>query len=200
MNDTLDAFGATLKFGTVSASKPGFARVRLPDFDNLRTMWLPIAYPKTQDDQACWTYDSGEQVAVLMDARGEDGVIIGAVYSSADVPPITDSNVFAVRFKDGARLEYDRAKHVLTVSGMRKVVIEASAEVLLKADAKVLVQTPNAEFAGNVTIQKQLIAQGGMVVSGGAGAVVSGDITLNGNLNASGSILDAGGNSNHHSH
>jgi phage baseplate assembly protein gpV len=88
----------------------------------------------------------------------------------------------------------------MTVSGMLKYVVEASAEVLLKADTKVLVDTPNAEFTGNVTIQKQLIAQGGMVVSGGAGAVVSGDITLNGNLNASGSILDAGGNSNHHSH
>lgn len=52
-DDTLDEFGASVKFGTVSASRPGFARVRLPDFDNMRTMWLPIAYPKTKDDQCC---------------------------------------------------------------------------------------------------------------------------------------------------
>ena len=77
MNDTFDEFGASLKFGTVSASKPGFARVRLPGLDNMRTMWLPIAYPKTLQDQCCWTYDNGEHVAVLLDARGEDGVILG---------------------------------------------------------------------------------------------------------------------------
>ncbi len=81
MTENAQEFGATIKFGTVSASKPGFARVRLPDADNMRTMWLPIAYPKTQNDQACWTYDNGEQVVVLMDGRGEDGVILGAVYS-----------------------------------------------------------------------------------------------------------------------
>ena len=69
MNETLEEFGASVKFGTVSASRPGFARVRLPDFDNMRTMWLPIAYPKTRDDQACWTYDNGEHVAAAVLAR-----------------------------------------------------------------------------------------------------------------------------------
>lgn len=202
MSETLEEFGASVKFGTVSASRPGFARVRLPDFDNMRTMWLPIAYPKTKDDQCCWTYDTGEHVAVLLDSRGEDGVILGAVYSSADTPPVTDPNKFAIRFKDGALLEYDRGSHVLTVSGVQKVVVEASVEILLKADAKVTVDTPEAEFTGNLTVLKKLTYLGGMAGSGGQGASaeISGGMKVDGNVNVSGSIMDTGGNSNHHSH
>lgn len=200
MNDTFDEFGASLKFGTVSASKPGFARVRLPDLDNMRTMWLPIAYPKTLQDQCCWTYDNGEHVAVLLDARGEDGVILGAVYSDADKPPVTDPNKFAMRFKDGALLEYDRGTHVLTVTGVQKVVLQADAEILLQAGAKVTVDTPEAEFSGNVLVKGKLVGQGGMAVSGGDGATISGNMQVDGDVSASGSVMDAGGNSNHHSH
>ncbi len=200
MNETFGESGATVKFGTVSASRPGFARVRLPDFDNMRTMWLPIAYPKTQDDQACWTYDPGEQVAVLLDARGEDGVILGAVYSSADKPPVGDPNKFAIRFKDGALLEYDRGTHVLTVAGVQKVVVTASTEILLKAGATVKIDAQDAETTGNLRVKGKLIGEGGMAISGGDGAKVAGNIEIDGNVAATGTIMDAGGNSNHHSH
>ncbi|MCD4501078.1 phage baseplate assembly protein V [Chromobacterium vaccinii] len=200
MNETLDEFGATIKYGTVSASKPGFARVRLPDMDNMRTMWLPIAYPKTQDDQACWTYDNGEQVAVLLDAHGEDGVILGAIYSEADPPPTASRDTFLVRFKDGALLEYDRASHTLTVSGVQKVVVQASADIQLQAGGKVTVDAPDSEFSGNVLVKGKLVGQGGMAVSGGDGAAISGNMQVDGDVSASGSVMDAGGNSNHHSH
>jgi len=196
MSDTLEEFGASVKFGTVSASRPGFARVRLADFDNMRTMWLPIAYPKTQADQCCWTYDSGEHVAVLLDSRGEDGVILGAVYSSADTPPVTDPNKFMIRFKDGALLEYDRATHTLTVSGVQNVLIQA--------DTKVTVDCPETEVTGNLVVQGKLTYRGGMAGRGpagtGAAAVIEGHVQVDGNINATGTIMDAGGNSNHHSH
>ncbi|KVO25415.1 baseplate protein [Burkholderia ubonensis] len=200
MNETLDEFGATIKFGTVSASKPGFARVRLTDLGNMRTMWLPIAYPKTLADQVCWTYDSGEQVAVLLDSRGEDGVIVGAVYSDADRPPVSDPNKFIVRFKDGAILEYDRATHVLSCSGMQKVIVDSKAEIVLRAGEKVTVDTPEAEFTRNVTVKGKLTYQGGMAGSGGDGAVLTGNMRIDGNVDATGTVMDAGGNSNHHSH
>ncbi|AOJ06389.1 phage baseplate assembly protein V [Burkholderia mayonis] len=200
MNETLDELGATVRFGTVSASKPGFARVRLADLGNLRTMWLPIAYPKTQNDQCCWTYDEGEQVAVLMDGRGEDGVILGAIYSDADKPPVSDPNKFVARFKDGATLEYDRATHVLACRGMTQVVVDAGAEIVLRAGAKVTVVAPEAEFSANVTVKGKLSYEGGMAGSGGGGSSIRGNVKVDGNIDATGSIMDAGGNSNHHSH
>lgn len=181
MNETFSESGVTLKFGTVSASRPGFARVRLPDADNMRTMWLPIAYPKTQDDACYWTYDLGEQVAVLLDAQGEDGVIIGAIYSDVDTPPVTDPNKFGVRFKDGAELEYDRATHTLTVrGGVQRVIVEAGESILLKAGSKITCDAPSAEWTGDLQ--------------------VAGNIESGGNINAAGSIMDGAGNSNHHSH
>ncbi|MDF0606621.1 phage baseplate assembly protein V [Neisseriaceae bacterium TC5R-5] len=201
-HETLDEFGATIKYGTVSASRPGFARVRLPDFDNMRTMWLPMVFPKTQADQCCWTYDNGEQVAVLLDARGEDGVILGAVYSSADTPPISDPNKFSIRFKDGALLEYDRGSQVLTVSGVAKVLVAASADIVLKAGGKVIIDAPDTEATGNLLVNGKLTYKGGMAGSGGAGAsaAITGNIAVEGNIKATGSVMDAGGNSNHHSH
>ena len=107
-----------------------------------------------------------------------------------------------IRFKDGALLEYDRNSHVLTVSGVQKVVVEARAEILLKAESKVTVDTPDAEFTGNVTVQKKLTYLGGMAGSGGgdASAVIEGGVRVSGDINATGSIMDGGGNSNHHSH
>ncbi|WP_353189528.1 phage baseplate assembly protein V [Pandoraea pnomenusa] len=200
MTETMEEFGATLKFGTVSASRPGFARVRLPDLDNMRTMWLPIAYPKTQDDQACWTYDTGEQVAVLLDARGEDGVILGAIYSSADTPPVTDPNKFTIRFKDGALLEYDRSTGVLTAAGVRRVEVEAHTEILLKAGTKVTIDAADAEVTGNLLVKGKLSGEAGMAISGGDGATVSGNMRVDGNVDATGTVMDGGGNSNHHTH
>lgn len=184
MDHDAQDFGATIKFGTVSASKPGFARVRLPDADNMRTMWLPIAYPKTQDDQVCWTYDSGEQVAVMMDGRGEDGVILGAVYSDADPPPTDSADKFIVRFKDGAVFEYDRATHTATLQGMQNVFIKASTKVTIDA--------ADTEVTGNLTVGKVLAANGGLTAKpgegGGAAVTIAGDARVNGSLTASGSI------------
>ncbi|WP_238592438.1 MULTISPECIES: phage baseplate assembly protein V [Comamonas] len=186
MTESAQDFGATLKFGTVSASKPGFARVRLPDADNMRTMWLPIAYPKTQNDQACWTYDNGEQVAVLMDGRGEDGVILGAVYSEADPPPTDSPDKFVIRFKDGALFEYDRATHTATLQGVQNVFIQASAKVTIDA--------ADTEVTGNLTVGKVLAANGGLTAQpggdGGAAVTINGGARVNGNLTASGSITE----------
>ncbi|KGF30497.1 phage baseplate assembly protein V [Oligella urethralis] len=170
--NTKDEASAVLKKGTVSATRPGFARVRLPDFDNLRTMWLPVVYGKTQDDKECWTPDIGEQVAVLLDATGEDGVIIGALYSDADAPPTQNKEVWIKRFKDGAVLEYNRETHALTVTGVKAVTVHASGPVDVTA--------PEVTVTGNVTI--------------------NGGLRVNGNINSSGSVIDSAGNTNHHRH
>ena len=35
---------------------------------------------------------------------------------------------------------------------------------------------------------------------GGTAAAITGNVQVNGNIDATGTIMDAGGNSNHHSH
>lgn len=203
--ETLQEFGASFKFGTVSAvdAKTCRVRVRLPDYDNLRTAWLPVLQTKTLRDKHYHLPDIGEHVVVLLDERGEDGVVLGAVYSSADTPPVASGDKHHMRFDDGAEMEYDRASHQLTVKGgIQKVVVEVGVDILLKAESKVTFDTPEAEFTGNLTVQKKLTYLGGMAGSGGDGAsaVIEGGIRVSGDINATGSIMDGGGNSSHHNH
>lgn len=205
MSETLQEFGASFKFGTVSAvdAKTCRVRVRLPDYDNLRTAWLPVLQAKTLRDKHYHLPDLGEHVVVLLDGRGEDGVVLGAVYSSADTPPVASGDKHHVRFDDGAEMEYDRASHQLTVKGgIQKVVVEVGADILLKAGAKVTIDVPETEVTGNLLVKGKLTYQGGMAGSGGSGAAaaITGNVQVIGDIDATGTIMDAGGNSNHHSH
>ncbi|SUI38428.1 putative bacteriophage baseplate protein [Salmonella enterica subsp. enterica serovar Typhi] len=115
--------GVTRQIGTVSAVDADRvqARVRLPECDNLRTNWLNVLQRNTQDNKDYWLPDVGEQVEVLLDANGEDGVILGAVYSDVDKPPFSDKNVRGTKYADGAEFSYNRATHTLTVRGVLSV-------------------------------------------------------------------------------
>lgn len=211
MNETFTEAGSTLKFGTVAAvdEKAMRVRVRLPELDNLRTAWLPVLTRKSKRDKDYWLPDLGEHVAVLLDARGEDGVVLGAIFSEADAVPVASRDKWHRRFADNTELEYDRASHMLTIKGgIQKVIVEVGAEILLKAGTKVTIDTPDTEATGNLLVKGKLTYQGGMTGSGGEGAAatisggvqVAGDVQVDGNVDASGSVIDGGGNSNHHSH
>jgi phage baseplate assembly protein V len=133
MNETRNEFGATFKFGTVSAVDAAACRVRvrLPDYDNLRTAWLPVLQRKTQDDKDYHLPDIGEQVVVLLDGRGEDGVVLGAIFSSADTPPVTSGDKRHVRFSDGTTIDYDRASHKLAIHCVGDIEIVADGDIRL---------------------------------------------------------------------
>jgi phage baseplate assembly protein gpV len=105
----------TFRVGIVQAQDTAHAKVRVvfPDYDEVISWWLPVIFWKTQDDKAYWIPDIGEQVVCLMDLRDEAGAVLGAIYSSADVPPVNSADKFHVAFKDGARFDYDRVAHLL---------------------------------------------------------------------------------------
>ncbi|UGA40142.1 phage baseplate assembly protein V [Chromobacterium haemolyticum] len=167
---------ATLKFGSVSAvdANTQRVRVRLPELGRLRTAWLPVLSRKSGRDKDYWLPDIGEQVAVLLDARGEDGVVLGAIFSAADAVPVASVDKWHRRFADGATLEYDRAAHQLTVSGgVQKVVVEAGADIVLKAGAKVSIDAPATEISGTLLVKGLLTYQGGLSGSAAAAAPAS---------------------------
>ncbi len=168
--------GVTRQVGTVSAvdADKVQARVRLPECDNLRTNWLNVLQRNTQDNKDYWLPDVGEQVEVLLDANGEDGVILGAVYSDVDKPPFSDKNVRGTKYADGAEFSYNRATHTLTVKGgIERVVIEVAVGITLKGKT--------IDLTADTT-------------------TVNGNLEINGNAHSTGSMLSDGQNSNHHSH
>ncbi|GKW15526.1 phage baseplate assembly protein V [Pectobacterium actinidiae] len=188
------------RIGTISAVDEVrvMVRVRLPECDNLRTAWLPVLQRNTQNNKDYWLPDIGEQVEVLLDGNGEDGLVLGAIYSAADVPTLADKDKRAVTFADGAHIEYDRRTHTLTINGgVQHIAISSGADVVVNAQ-KVTIDAPETTVTGKLVVQGQLTYESGM--SGSGGASLSGDVSISGNVSASGSVMDAGGNSNHHSH
>ena len=68
------------RIGTISAVDEArvMVRVRLPECDNLKSNWLAVLQRNSQDNKDYWLPDMGEQVEVLLDDNGEDGVVLGA--------------------------------------------------------------------------------------------------------------------------
>ena len=135
MNETFNEAAPTLKFGTVSAvdEQTMRVRVRLPDLDNLRTDWLPVLTRKSLRDKDYWLPDVGEHVAVLLDANGDDGVVLGAIYSDPDTVPVISRDKRHVRFGDGTWIEYDRAEHKLQIHCVGDIEIVSDTHISFRA-------------------------------------------------------------------
>jgi phage baseplate assembly protein V len=114
--DPAMCIAGAFRVGLVQEQDAGGARVRVvfSDCDQMQSYWLPVVFPKTQDDKAYWLPDLGEQVVCMMDGREEAGAVLGAIYSSADIPPEgMTADKWHVTMKDGASFDYDRTAHVL---------------------------------------------------------------------------------------
>jgi phage baseplate assembly protein V len=139
-----------IRFGEIMEIDPtrGLARVRLADHDGLATWWLKVLQPKTLHDKAYWMPDIGEHVACMLDAKGEEGVILGAVYSSADATPETDPEIRRIVHKDGAVEAYDRAGHhwTLDVPAGGSITVRIGRTSLVLTDAETVLTTP--QFRG----------------------------------------------------
>lgn len=197
MMETLREAMATLKYGIVTAldATTHRVRVRLPDLDDLETAWLPVLTLRTHRDRFERLPDVGEHVAVLLDARGEDGLVLGAIFSARDPSPGGSSDITAARFADGGLIQYDRASGTLTVIATGPVVVQAGGPVTVTAPS-VTIDAPQVTVTGHLTVGNGIAVSGG----GGSAATISGNVAVEGSISASGSIMDAGGNSNHHSH
>ncbi|KAF1054743.1 MAG: hypothetical protein GAK43_00692 [Stenotrophomonas maltophilia] len=171
-SETLDG----LQFGLVSkVDYLSFrVKVRLEEFDGLETWWLKVPQRHTKATKSRPLLpEIGEQVAVLLQGDGVNGVVLGGIYSTAEPPPVTDEHTEFVRFSDGTTASYNRQAHLLAVNCVGAISLQASQPVTVQAPA-VTLNTPQTTLGGNLQV--------------------------NGDINATGKVMDAGGNSNHHSH
>ncbi|MDM7320222.1 MAG: phage baseplate assembly protein V [Fervidobacterium sp.] len=132
-------------------------RVQWTDLDGELSYWLPVMQHKTLRDKAYWLPDVGEHVVCLLDENGEEGVVLGAIYSDADKPPVSSRDKFFVRFEDGTTIEYDRKSHTLNINCTGTVNITASA-VNINSNVNL---TGNLEVAGNIHATGSIIDEGG---------------------------------------
>ena len=123
------------KVGIVSEvlADQGKVRVKLPD-QGIQTKPIAVVMPFTGNDKAYLMPDIGEQVCVMMDAECEDGVVIGAIYSKKDAPPVEDINKRHLQFQNGDFIEFDRSTGILKIQ-CTKVEIVTSEESTLQGKA-----------------------------------------------------------------
>ena len=106
-----------LRFGIVSQIDPinVQARVSFED-DESTSYWLSVLQTKTLKDKFYAMPDIGEQVACLMDENSEDGVILGAIYSTEDVSTTQSEKQLSVNLEDGSYINADKENQMLTVA------------------------------------------------------------------------------------
>ena len=123
----------------------------------------------------------GEQVAVLLDADGVGGVYLGGIYSTAEPPPVVDEDTDYVRFSDGTVSTYNRAAGVMTLDCVGALLLKCGKNITVEASEPLVVKAPSATLE---------ILQ----------VTLKGNLQVTGDIQATGTIMDAGGNSNHHNH
>jgi phage baseplate assembly protein V len=135
VKETIREALATLRFGFVSALDATTHRVRvtLPEMDDLETWWLPVLTLRTCRDRVEHLPDLGDHVAVLLDPNGEDGIVLGAIFSARDPAPGGGPDITAARFADGTVVEYDRAAHKLTIHAVGDIEIVSDTHITLRA-------------------------------------------------------------------
>ncbi|MDD0973797.1 phage baseplate assembly protein V [Pseudomonas fontis] len=176
--------GVELEYGEVSAVDylTCRIRVRLDDRDGVESFWLNVPQRNSQGTKRRPLMpEIDEQVAVLLDEDGVGGVYLGGIYSTAEPPPVVDENTDYVRYSDGTVVSYDRAAGVMTLDNVGALLVKCARNVTVESGEPVVVKAP----AANLVIPL---------------VTLDGNLQVNGNINATGTIMDTGGNSNHHTH
>ncbi len=198
------------RIGTIAEADYGKALVRVRS-DGFTTEWLPWITRRAGGDIDWWAPEVGEQVLVIAPSGlMEDAFVLPALYSNSKPEPEQSPDKHTVRYQNGDAVTHDRSNGSWLVQCAGDITVQAGGSVTIIAAGPVLVQspsvtldTPETTCTGNLTIAKNLAIQGG---SGGTSTRITGNIEMVGNIvvegsiNASGSIIDAGGNTNHHSH
>jgi phage baseplate assembly protein gpV len=78
----------------------------------IESFWLPVLKTWTGSNKHYALPDLGDQVICLTDYIQEDGIVLGSIYSDADVPPIDDQDKTHLQWADKTFMEYDRKDHV----------------------------------------------------------------------------------------
>lgn len=131
-------FMATYQEGMVSQVDPSTHRIKvtIPALEELETAWLPYLVPNAGGNQFYCLPDVGELVAVLLDARGEGGCVLGAIYNAQDPVPVTDSDMWLHKFTNGTEISHHRKTGDIVVKTSGTVTVTA-AQAVVNADTRI---------------------------------------------------------------
>lgn len=170
-------FTATFQQGLVSAVDVANHRVRctLPALEDLETDWLPFLTPNAGGNQFYCLPDVGELVAILLDAQGESGCVLGTIYNAQDPTPAASQDIWMKKFRNGTVISHDRRTG--------DILIQATGKITLVSPTLVTIDSPDTKTTGNLLVEGSLTYMQGMTGNGGANgatAVINGSLQTNG--------------------
>ncbi|MGX2974736.1 phage baseplate assembly protein V [Ursidibacter arcticus] len=169
---TTHDFTATYQEGIVSQIDPQTHRIKatIPALEDLETTWLPFATPFAGGNQFYALPDKGELVAMILDARGESGYVLGAIYNEADPTPVANSEIWLHKFSNGTEISHNRKTGDVVVKTTGTVTVTAS---------QAIVNAPT-EINGDTTVNGMLHASGKITSSTevSAPSVKQGNVSL----------------------
>lgn len=209
-----------IKIGEVSSVDPEkcTARVVFDDEDSLVSYDLQILQRNTYENQDYQMVHPGEDVVCLFLGPGqEDGFIIGSLYAGEIKPPEASLDRRTVVFSDGTRVCYDRQEHKLTVTieGTEIVFDRQDGSITVpnavtincttatvNASSSVTLDTPKTDVTGVLNVTGLITGKGGLAVSGGGGSAVTvtGNMSLQGQIDASSDVVAGGISLMNHTH
>lgn len=210
--DMPEGVPSLIKIGEISSIDPAkcTARVVFDDEDSIVSFDLPVLQRNSLKNHDYAMPDVGEDAIVLFFGEGqEDGVILGSIYAGEVTPPESTENRRTVVFDDDTRVCYDRAEHKLTVTieGTEVVFNRQDGSITVpnavtincttatvNASSGITLDTPKTDVTGVLNVAGLITGKGGLAVSGGGGVAVTvtGNMKLQGQIEAS-SDVTAGG-------
>jgi phage baseplate assembly protein V len=177
---------------TQRSAATGQVKVQFPDEDGMETDWLPVVTPFTLGARAFWLPRLTSQVVVLLDEHGEDGAVIGGIYTQADPPPGVDADVFLIQMDDGTTVSLDPTQKLVTVSTPGSIQAQAGGDIDATAGGNVNLQGANVLIKGQITLEGPVIATQTVAVAGSVeangGITTSSGGAIPGNLDMAGTV------------
>lgn len=165
-------FTATFQEGIVSQIDPATHRIKatIPAMEEFETPWLPFITLNAGGNQFYALPDVGELVAMVLDARGENGYVLGTIYNEQDPVPVKAPHMWLHKFSNGTVISHNRQTGDVVVSTSGKVSVTANIVEI----------TAPCQIVGDVTIQGKLKVSGKITSSQevSAPSVKQGEISL----------------------
>lgn len=144
------------------------ARVKVGDWISAWSPWHTPAAGKVN----IWNPPAVGELCLLLSIGGapELGFILAGFYTTTHGVADKSDHMLAVQMPDGARFIYDWEQSSLTANGIKKVSLESSSEVTIKAK-NVNLETDELKVTGSISVGKNVKA---------SGDVTAGSISLKG--------------------
>lgn len=176
-DETMEFLKSIIRIGEVSSvdAAKGTARVVFDDFDSTVSYDLQVICRNTFANRDYAMPDVGEDViCVFLPTGTEAGFILGSVYAGEITPPESTIDRRCVEFSDGSKFMYDRSAHIFTAS---------------IGDTSITVNETGVDVSTKSTVHAKVGSTEATI--GADGVLIKGNLTVTGNISASGSASAA---------